>query len=383
MKIAVVTYQVHSHGGIERTALALIRYLIRRGHEVTAIVNQFEHESTSEVRIVKVRRHAPAGSLLQSIAFYHQVSGLLEHSRPDVDIVHALGAPVSGADIISAQYCHAAWLEVATTIDRSPRAMIKRHNPAGRYMAFLEGRAYRCSSVKAITSVSSRTANELATHHGLPYQAIHIIPNGLDGSLLRDSSGARAEIRRKFAIDQANSVILFAGSVVDGFERKGLLPLMHAVASIPRDDLHLLVLGEGDPGRFAKLADQLGIARRITFTAAKGDVDKYFHASDLLVLPTLYEAQGMTIIEALHHGVPVITSKRTGVDLSDGYNALLLDNPLSAPEIGRKIERIIHDPEMRRALITNGRKTSEQYEWDRLLVKYESLYEMLSGGCQA
>ena len=91
-----------------------------------------------------------------------------------------------------------------------------------------------------------------------------------------------------------------------------------AVASLPaetRNSVALLFVGEGElrPDLEA-LARRLGL-QRVSFAGFKNqrELSRYYHAADLLVLPSLHsETWGLVVNEALHHGVPVVVSDAVG-----------------------------------------------------------------------
>ena len=66
------------------------------------------------------------------------------------------------------------------------------------------------------------------------------------------------------------------------------------------------------PGRWAELAQSLGVADAVQFAGAQGDVLPWYQAADAFVLPTLYDPQSNAVLEAMACGLPVITSTGCG-----------------------------------------------------------------------
>lgn len=91
-------------------------------------------------------------------------------------------------------------------------------------------------------------------------------------------------------------------------------------------------------------------------------------AADLLVLPTLSEGTPHVLVEARANGLPCISTTAGGVPttVTDGYDALLVP-PKDARALVQAIERVIGDPELRRALIRNGLLAARKQTLDRFI----------------
>jgi UDP-glucose:(heptosyl)LPS alpha-1,3-glucosyltransferase len=115
---------------------------------------------------------------------------------------------------------------------------------------------------------------------------------------------ARAEAR----VPAGASALLFVGS---GFERKGLGTALEALAQI-RADARLIVLGRGNVDAYQAQARRLGIEERVIWLGPRPDVERWYGAADVVVLPTTYEPFGNVHLEALASGVPIVTTSAAG-----------------------------------------------------------------------
>jgi len=125
--------------------------------------------------------------------------------------------------------------------------------------------------------------------------------------------------------------LLFVGQVV---ERKGLLPLIAALASVPRDQWNLDVVGNMTISpdylrRVRQAIDAHGLASNVRFSgllSTEALVGR-FAGSHLLCMPFAYEGFGIVTLEALHFGLPVLgsTAGATPELIRDGDNGLLFD----------------------------------------------------------
>jgi UDP-glucose:(heptosyl)LPS alpha-1,3-glucosyltransferase len=108
------------------------------------------------------------------------------------------------------------------------------------------------------------------------------------------------------------------------------------------------------------------LADRIIFTGPKSaDVERYYAAADIFILPTLYEPFGLVILEALASGLPSVISACAGASewLEDGIEAIFLQDPSDSEEAKAALLAIMADPELARRLATNGRLAAERLQW--------------------
>jgi UDP-glucose:(heptosyl)LPS alpha-1,3-glucosyltransferase len=118
--------------------------------------------------------------------------------------------------------------------------------------------------------------------------------------------------------------VLFAGS---GFERKGLAPALEAFAALGDRGSRLLVVGKGHTGPYRALAARLGVAERVAWLGPRPDIERWYAAADVCVLPTRYEPFGNVHLEALASGLVVVTSRRAGGSevIQPGVNGAVID----------------------------------------------------------
>jgi glycosyltransferase involved in cell wall biosynthesis len=154
---------------------------------------------------------------------------------------------------------------------------------------------------------------------------------------------------------------------------KGLFDLLQA-AAILRDqgyNLHYYLLGRlENTGIVYKLISRLDLKNLISFEGYQNPLP-YFVKCDLFVYPTLYDAFGNVVTEALHTGCPVIASDVGGVTEILHYPELLFT--LGKPEeIAKKIEACIRNPDHYQKIRSLCRKRAENFYFDWIGL-YESI----------
>lgn len=204
----------------------------------------------------------------------------------------------------------------------------------------------------------------VASHHGgrrladwLPASRdrITVIPHGVDvPAYERDPD---PELRSRLSHGGRRRVVLLVGRM-DGY--KGHADLLQAARGIP--DAQIVLAGDG-PERPAlvSLAASLGMTERVTFLGFRHDVPDLLAASDLAVLPTLNEAFGLALIEAMAASRPVISTRVGGPEeiVRDGETGLLVP-PGDPPALAAAMRRVLDDPSLAERLARAGHARAEE-----------------------
>ena len=123
-----------------------------------------------------------------------------------------------------------------------------------------------------------------------------------------------APLRRELGMAEGEILL---GLVTSGdFVKRGVALFLKAVGGLReelRSKLHVLIVGrEKDLEPYRRLAGEAGLGERARFLAPRPEVERIYHALDLMVHPALFEEFGQSVQEAMACGVPVVTSARVG-----------------------------------------------------------------------
>jgi UDP-glucose:(heptosyl)LPS alpha-1,3-glucosyltransferase len=176
----------------------------------------------------------------------------------------------------------------------------------------------------------------------------------------------RQQVRRAENIADGEMVILFIGSE---FRRKGLDHLIAAMGA----GMRLLVVGAGEKmRRYRRITENHGLQDQVSFKGLSEDVRRYYAAADVVVLPSLRDAFGMTILEGMACGLCVVTTPDTGVStlIKDGTNGFIARSPEHLKDVLNRLT----DPGLREKAGKSARKTAQQHTWDHVADRYEKLY---------
>jgi glycosyltransferase involved in cell wall biosynthesis len=210
----------------------------------------------------------------------------------------------------------------------------------------------------AILTNSEFTKRELLRLTGTQDQKVFTAYLGVDASWFHIRKGSRPHL---------TPFLLYVGNVKP---HKNLVTLIQAFELIADEIPHdLLIVGKqegfitGDDVVAAK-AGSLGSRVRFTGYVDHCLLQQYFAHADALVFPSLYEGFGLPPLEAMACGCAVIISDVASLpEVFD--DAALRCNPHSSEDIADKIQQLLHDIHLRKALRQRGLEHAKQFSWDR------------------
>lgn len=139
-----------------------------------------------------------------------------------------------------------------------------------------------------------------------------------------------------------------------------------------KEDLQLVILGEGNQDDLQKLAQQLGIPRKIIFAITE-NIGLYLCAADLYVSASASESFGMANLEALTAGTAAICTAVGGVPEVLGDGALLVESNPDA--LAKAIERMLTDKQLRETIVQKGQARARAWpDITEITDQYEAIY---------
>jgi glycosyltransferase involved in cell wall biosynthesis len=337
--------------------------LIRQAHgdyELTVISRELAPDLRPLVTWRRVR--VPGRPVPLLFVLFYLVAGIrLARTKPD--FVHTLGALVPNrADLASVHFCHAAFRATTNRDVRSNKSFLRRVNTRIQRALGLkaERASYRHARIPVLAAVSEGVARELEYFY--PGTRVLVTPNGIDATRFRPDPSARAELRRSTGVSGEDVVALFVGG---DWDHKGLSIAIEAIARSQTPSLRLWIVGLGDQNRFRALAERIGVAERVRFFGVRSDVERFYQAADLFVLPSLYESFSLAAFEAAACGLPLLATRVHGVAelLVDADCGLIVER---APEsFAAALAALASDPERRTSMGTIARRRASAYTWQR------------------
>jgi glycosyltransferase involved in cell wall biosynthesis len=190
----------------------------------------------------------------------------------------------------------------------------------------------------------------------LPLRRAIVIPNGLEGG--PEDGVVRGFFRQKFGIPSNKKLVLFLGRL---HWKKGLDTLIPAFREVIKADRNaVLILAGGDDG-YKKSAEELikkyDIGENVVFTGMILDKEKKaaLSESDLFVMPSLFEACSISLLEALSFGLPAIVTEGVGGSLEIQKAQAGLVVKKEAKELSGAILKILDNPDFAKKIGEAGK----------------------------
>jgi UDP-glucose:(heptosyl)LPS alpha-1,3-glucosyltransferase len=371
-RLAFIAHEVHRRGGQERAAAEILSRVSARAG-VTVIARACELDGVEWVRIDGPSRPA----VLRTWAFARAARAA--ERRAGCTITNSIGAAAIDADVITAQFCHAAFTARFGGLRGGSglRAMYQSFAQS-RFVAE-ERHAYGARRLRRVIAVSRGTSRELQEHYGVPADRIRVVPNGVDHAVFRparDEATKRA-LRSRLKLPADAMIALFVGG---DWERKGVRDAVDAIAGVA--DAHLVIVGRGDSVSMNAHAARAGAIGRVHVVAPTPAPQEYYAAADCFLFPSRYEAFSLVTLEAAASGLPIIGHAINGTEelVSSGENGWIV--PFGADALRERLLALRDDAALRGRMSAAAVESSRRYAWDRVAMEYFAVLDeaVRSGG---
>jgi len=225
----------------------------------------------------------------------------------------------------------------------------------------------------AIIAVSNFTKNKIVEHYGINPEKVHVVHNAVEFN----DNHFQEEL---FKIKETDKVVLFLGRIT---LQKGPDYFLYAAKKALEIDpnIKFIVAGSGDMERFMiEKAAEFGIADKVLFTGfLKGkEIDKAYQMADLYVMPSVSEPFGITPLEAMRNGTPVLISKQSGV--SEVISHCLKVDFWDINQIVNKMLGVLKYKELSDTLKHHGSLEVKKFDWNIPAKQCVDVYNKVVGG---
>jgi len=212
----------------------------------------------------------------------------------------------------------------------------------------------------AIIAVSRFTASQVETLLHVPAERIRVVPHGV-----------------RIAVESAiprEKLVLFVGAIQ---RRKNVARLVKAFEHLP-DPWRLALAGAPDGfGAAEELRAVHDSSRRAAIDVlgyvSAANLENLYRRASIFAFPSLDEGFGMPVLEAMAHGVPVISSNTSAMPEVAGDAALLI-NPRDPDALAGALTRLADDETLRDDLIRRGLARARQFTWESGIEKTWAIY---------
>nr|HDO80806.1 glycosyltransferase family 1 protein [Candidatus Bathyarchaeota archaeon] len=236
----------------------------------------------------------------------------------------------------------------------------------------------KCAERADVVIAVSNYIKQEVLRMGIRERKVRVVHNGVDVKMFRPASKkSRRRVREKYGLGDG-PVVLFLGRLDPS---KGLDYLLRALPVVLEEEPEVKVVigGQGwlEPV-LVSLAKLLGVEDHVVFTGyvPSEELPSLYSAADVFVSPSLCEPFGLTLLEAMACGTPVVSTYAGGIPefVKPMENGILVDSH-SPDQLAYAITLLLQDEELRRKIAENGRRHVEkEFTWERTAEKTLKIY---------
>jgi glycosyltransferase involved in cell wall biosynthesis len=214
----------------------------------------------------------------------------------------------------------------------------------------------------ALITLSRAAADGVVRHLGVPATRVHVVPPGVDPTLGQACDAAWAEARQHLALPP--SYVLAVGTHKPHKNLTALLTAWGELQAVAADLPMLVLAGVGTLGatRLRAAHDLAALRVRVWPHVPEAMLPALYQQAMLLVVPSLDEGFGFTLLEGLAAGTPVLAADR-GALPEVASTAAELFEPSDPAALPRALLALLTDTPRRRALAHSGPKRAAAFSW--------------------
>ncbi|WP_278591124.1 N-acetyl-alpha-D-glucosaminyl L-malate synthase BshA [Capnocytophaga ochracea] len=367
MNIAIVCYPTFGGSGVVATELGLA--LARKGHQVHFITYSYP----VRLDFLEMNIHFHEVHVEEYPLFHYQPYELALSSKMayviktyHIDILHVHYAiPHAYAGYMAKQMLKREGIEVpmVTTLHGTDITLV------GNHPTYKEAVTFSINESDIVTSVSESLKQDTLRLFRID-KDIKVIPNFTNIKKSKETSPCKRTVMAK-----PEELIV---THISNFRKvKRIDDVVRIFYGIQQKlPAKLIMVGDGPEREIAdQLCKDLGIKSKVLFLGNTSDIDRILCFTDLFLLPSASESFGLSALEAMAAGVPVVSSNTGGLPEvnEEGVSGYLC--PIG--DVKAMAEKAIYILEDKARLVQfkqNARKVAERFDEDKIVPMYEALY---------
>jgi glycosyltransferase involved in cell wall biosynthesis len=229
-----------------------------------------------------------------------------------------------------------------------------------------------------IIAVSKNTAKDISEMLAINPHQVTVAPNGVDSQFCRLPLEKIEQIRQQYGCSHDTICLLNVGST---HQRKNIFTILNVLVELRDRNLPVYLWKVGDDfTREQKAFIQTQNLQASIVQFGKPDkmaLIELYNAADVLLSPSLYEGFGLTVLEAMACGTPVIAANVSSLPEVTGDAAILVE-PTDVQAIVSAVCHLKQDASYRQTLIDKGLTRAQEFTWKRSAELVVSVYEQLT-----
>lgn len=309
IQVSLLTRHFRSIGGLEKYAMRIADGFTKRGAHVNILTS--DPIQASEFHPLIHFHTLPLKKWLnfRKMKEFDRLCQKWHEKRP-ADIIFGMDRTRYQTHIRAGNGVHAAYMKTRENYSSLKAAL----NPLNKTILQIEKEAFESPQLKVLFTNSNMVKEEVLEHYNVNSDVIEVVHNGVEWDEMQKDFDCWIEKKQTSCIplglDPSRFHFLFIGN---GYARKGLSPLLQALAILPFRDFHLSVIGKDNTmNDFMKEAHHLGLSDHVSFFGPRSDARMFYQIADSLVIPSFYDPFANVTVEALAMGLFVVSSKSNG-----------------------------------------------------------------------
>ncbi len=386
IKVGYVIQRFHPFkGGAEQNMYALATRMAKQGQDVTVVTTNVKFRSErlpySETHNgMKIVRNWALNEQLYA-GFY---PGLLPYLlNNEFDVIHS-----SGIGFFWREMC----LIVKKIVSRKTKFIVTPHGP---FMAVNNTEGIRGFAKKTYTAilrmfipwlydvviaVNPKQIEWMTKEYGINPSKIFILPNGINADYLETTIHEHTK-EEKIIITYLNRHEWY----------KGIHNVIEAIHNIKEKNLtdkrfEFWIMGRAGnyTPRLTEMVDEYKLEEYVKFVFSPSDEERdriFYEESQINILPSNWEATGITLVEAMAKGNILITTfqnEAAEIIIKQGENGYIY-NYTEIDTLTEILANLINDFELRQKIRKNNIEAAKDFTWEAIFPEYLSLVESLSG----
>ncbi len=235
----------------------------------------------------------------------------------------------------------------------------------------------RLSFADVIITSSEYSKREIVSI-GITPKIVHVLSPGID----RDKFSILSS--RDNLDYQKNKIILCVGNFIP---RKGIVHLIEALSQIETPGLILHLVGNRKNNstyynQLNKDVEKLKLVECVVFHdgADQENIKQLYNCADIFVLPSFKETFGIVFLEAMHHGLPIITTNISAMPelVEEGKNGFLVP-PGNSQALATAILKLIKNPDLMKQMGKAGQqKVANSYSWEKTCLRFITILKSMT-----
>ena len=355
-KVLISMLQLHLNNGTARNMRENIEYFKARNYEVHIVAMTINYQIFGQMGVTlhKTLPWIKSTGLWRRKWYDFQVQRLRKQLKPDLTLGHG---DIQDQDVLS---LHNSVFLASELIHGKPLS-------PDHEMAVTHGDQLRKQKFKKMIANSQLMKDDTVKRFAVPAEKIVVVYPSYNRFKFFPKPQERSALRERFKFPDKVIVALVTSG---NFKKRGLDLFIEAIHQLPQDVLEKVsfrVVGKDEAKQY--------LDEKVTFDPSLSDIENYYNAIDVMVLPARFEEFGRVVLESMGCGLTVITTDKVGVsELIQGESREFVIPAASVKPLAEALKKLIMDSALRERLGKLNLESAKVAGEDRLNARFDEVF---------